>query len=453
MGTIASLVLSKGDKVTGSDIKENAMILSLREQGAQIVIGHNKENLSDVDYVVYSSAVKKDNPEIIEAERKKISILKRAELLAHLMDHHIEITVAGSHGKTTTTSMISHMLIQAGLEPTTAVGGLINGPSYHAKLGEGKYFVSEVDESDGSFLFFHPRYSIITNIDFEHVDYYHNWENILHAYRTFIEQTNKKGTIIACGDDEKLAALLSGTKKHYITYGLRQGLDFRAEDIIHKNSSIMFNCFSKGKKLGKVHLACVGKHNVLNALACICLGLELKIDFKIIQSSLQSFHGVSRRFQHKGCMNDIDVFDDYGHHPTEIKATLETAQALKKKRLITIFQPHRYSRTKALLNEFVIALQNTDVLIMTDIYAASEEAIAGVTAEKLCKLIQNSGFKEVHYCKKKDIVTFLEEQVNPGDLILTLGAGDIYTIGDQFLNILTQENNRCCFSKIKKTDA
>src|SRR3989338_8195461 len=435
MGAIASLLLDKGFKVSGSDLKESQITENLKKKGAQVFVGHSAENVRGADAVVYSSAVSQDNPELAFARQNQIRILKRAQVLAWLMESQIGITVAGAHGKTTTTSMVSHLLITAGLCPTTAVGGIINGGSYHASLGRGEYFVAEVDESDGSFLYFSPHYSIITNIDFEHVDYYQNWENILKAYGEFIEKTNPKGCLIACGEDQKLLKLLSEKKRRFVGYGLSPASHLYAKNISCDGYFLTFDCIVHEKNMGEMRLRIPGRHNVLNALACTALGLELKIGFDVIRKSLNEFSGAQRRFQFKGEVAGVMVVDDYGHHPTEIKATLQAARSFGR-RVVVAFQPHRYSRTKFLMKEFAQSLQSCDYLILTDIYAASEEPIEGITSEALYQLIKKNADMPVVYLKKEDITDHLLGLAKAGDLVLTLGAGDINKISDTLIRKL-----------------
>ncbi len=437
MGTLASLLLAQGHKVTGSDIKDNQMTMRLRGEGARIFIGHQSYQVEGADCVIYSSAVGADNPEILGAIVRQIPILKRAEMLARLMNVQIAITVAGAHGKTTTTSMVSKLLMNAGYEPTTAVGGVINGGNYNANLGEGKYFVAEVDESDGSFLYFEPQYSIITNIDFEHVDYYEEWKNILKAYRQFILQTKKEGFVIAYGEDDRLRSLLKEARVKTRTYGLSNDLDFYADNIVLDGYFSNFDCYQKEKWLGQIILQVPGKHNILNALACIALGRILGIDFDIIALSLKDFTGVKRRFQLKKDIHHVMIVDDYGHHPTEIRATLETARSFKRDRIITVFQPHRYTRTKYLMDEFVESLIKSDYLILTDIYAAGEEPLEGVSTQELYEKVKKSSTIPVVYLKKEEIIGHLLNIIRQGDMVITLGAGDITAISDELARLLT----------------
>ena len=355
MGTLASLLLDKGHTVSGSDLKSNDICKGLHARGAAINIGHCAANVAPkADYVVYSSAVRVNNPELIEAQSRNVPVLRRAEVLAQLVNQETAITIAGAHGKTTTTSMVSSLLINAGLSPTTAIGGIINGTSpYNANLGKGKYFVAEVDESDGTFLYFRPHYSIITNMDFEHVDFYKSWDAICQAFVKFMDCTQNGGKLIICGEDKKLLELAGTSKVGKMVYGTGNDMDVRAEHMVIDGFHSSFVCQTKKGKVGDFELNVPGRHNILNALACISLGLELGISYEVMFKTLKSFTGVKRRFQLKGRVNEVMVIDDYGHHPTEIAATLNAARLFSPKRLITVFQPHRYSRTKFLLNEFV----------------------------------------------------------------------------------------------------
>ena len=442
MGTLASLLLDKGHTVSGSDLKDNEMCRSLRGRGAHIFIAHKIGNVvKGTDYVVYSSAVRVNNPELIEAESRNIPVLRRAEVLAQLVNAQVGITIAGAHGKTTTTSMVSSLLINAGLAPTTAIGGIINGQAaYNANLGEGKYFVAEVDESDGTFLYFNPHYSIITNMDFEHVDFYKNWEGIAKAYTKYIACTKPQGCLIVCGEDKKLLEIVRQQNIKAVTYGLDDAQDVYAVRMLSDGFHSTFSCHTHRGKLGDFELNVPGQHNILNALACITLGLQLDIPYAVMFKTLQSFTGVKRRFQLKGRVNEVTVIDDYGHHPTEIQATLNAARLFNPKRLITVFQPHRYSRTKFLLNEFVEHLSQSDELILTDIYAASEKVSEGVGVKVLFEKLQKKLGSKVVFLKKDDIVKYLLDYVQAGDMVLFLGAGDIYHLSDELVKGLSLLN-------------
>ena len=433
MGALAILLLKKGYQVSGSDLRENQMVQNLREQGARVTIGHARENISGADFVVFSSAVAPDNPELQEAREKKIPVLQRAQLLVDLMRGHTAITVAGAHGKTTTTSMISNMLIKAGLRPTTAIGGMVTSGSsgYQASLGEGKYFVAETDESDGSFLKFSPKYSVITNIDFEHIDYFRDWDGILRAYIQFIGRTARDGLLVACGDDGNLRGMLAQSPCPVRTYGFGPDNDLTAQNISIDVTGARFDCLLKGKPLGTIHLQVPGKHNVANALACIALGLHLGIGWDVIRESLGEYTSVQRRFQIKAKSGDIWVVDDYAHHPTEIRATLAAARQMGRKRVLAIFQPHRYTRVQSLWDEMTKSFYGIDYLILTDIYAASEKPIEGITSAKLKERIEQENPCPVVYLDKKDVARHVIDLAAPGDLVIVLGAGDITYVADE----------------------
>ncbi|MDP8265988.1 MAG: UDP-N-acetylmuramate--L-alanine ligase [Candidatus Aceula meridiana] len=428
MGTLASLLLDQGCIVTGSDLKGNLMTAQLIEKGARVVIGHHAENVDTPDCVVYSSAVKSDNPEIKIAKSKKIPILKRAEVLASLMAEKKGIAVAGAHGKTTASSMIAHILKTAGLHPSIAIGGVVNNGLYSANTGGGEYFVAEVDESDGSFLCFAPQYSVLTNIDFEHIDFYQNWENILKAYRQYFMNTKEGGCIVAFGDDENIQYLLKESGKRYTTYGFRDDNVFKASSVTHDGFCSTFECIFKEEVLGKISLNIPGKHNILNALAAVALAIELDIDFKIIQESFLSYQGVQRRFTPRLQNKDVLLIEDYGHHPTEIAATLEAAKAFDGFRRVVVFQPHRYTRTKFLMQEFSDSFEDCEYFILTDIYAASEKEQKDVCAMEIIDRLKQKKPVPCVFLKMENIVDHVLKIVQPKDLILVLGAGDIHQI-------------------------
>ncbi len=438
MGALASLLLAKGHKVSGSDLKASDLTDRLKKNGAEITIGHHAGNVRGPDFVVYSSAVPIANPERIGSVSRGIPLLRRAEVLAQLVNEQTAITVAGAHGKTTTTSMVASLLGEAGLNPTTAVGGIVKGSDHHAHLGEGKYFVAEVDESDGTFLYFKPHFSIITNVDFEHVDHYKDWDGILSAYAKFMQCTRPGGTVIICGQDERLRRLAKAHAPRTLVYGFDPSFDVMAADVVTDGFNSRFSCHTPQGKLGDFELAVGGEHNVLNALACITLGLALNIDLAVIRRALGAFSGVRRRFQFKGEADDIMVVDDYGHHPTEITATLEAARLFAGRRLLTVFQPHRYSRTKFLLDEFAHSFDLTDELILTDIYAAGEKPNEGITTAQLFQRVRAVLGRRAAYVKKELVVETLARVARPGDLVLFLGAGDITDLCEPFLAALKE---------------
>jgi len=352
--------------------------------------------------------------------------------LAELMQHKTAITIAGSHGKTTTTSLISYMLLEAGLSPTVAIGGILKNIDTNACLGSGKFFVAEADESDGSFLYYQPKYSIITNIDYEHLDYYHNFDNELSAFKSFISRTQKDGCVFACSDDPILLDLVKDYENRCLFFGLNMPTDIYANNILFTELSSDFDCYFKNKFVYRFHLALGGKHNISNSLGAIGLGLELGINLECIAKSLKECQGAGRRLEIKFKNDKYMLIDDYGHHPSEIRATLTAITNLKSKRRIVVFQPHRYTRTQLLLDEFAKSFDQADYLIITDIYPASEQPIEGINAQKLLsKIREYSAHKEVVYLAKKDIIKHVLGILSDGDLVITLGAGDIVQVSDE----------------------
>ncbi len=431
MSGIAQLLIKSGFMVSGSDLKESRITYELKRLGAKIFIGHNASNITQQDVVVYSSAIKEDNLEICQAKILGIPLMQRAQALASLMQAKTAITVAGSHGKTTTTSLISCMLMQAGLCPSVVIGGILNNIQTNACLGSGQFFVAEADESDGSFLNYNPQYSIITNIDHEHLDYYHNFSNELNAFELFIKRTQPGGCVFACFDDLHLLNIMRDYKGKHVFFGLDSAADIYAKNIIFNGLLSDFDCYFKNKFISRFHLALGGRHNISNALAVISLGLELGVDLKHMLSSLSQYKGAGRRLEIKFQSDKYLVIDDYAHHPSEIKATLAAVANLKVKRKIAVFQPHRYTRTQLLLNDFAKSFTQIDYLIITDIYAASEQPIEGVNAQGLLKKIKEiDPAKTVLYLPKEDILVHLLGMIRKGDLVITLGAGDIVRIAD-----------------------
>ena len=440
MSGIAQLLLRRGIKVTGSDLKESRITEELKGLGAQIFLGHNAANIKSADLVVYSSAIKGDNAEIQEARRLDIPLIKRAEVLAQLMKDKIVITVTGSHGKTTTTSLVSYLLLEAGFVPTVAIGGILRNLDTNACFGNGDFFVAEADESDGSFLYYQPRYSIITNIDREHLDYYKEFDNEINAFKEFLNKTESKGCAFCCDDDINLKDILRDYKKRYILFGLKESAHIYPKNIEMKGLTSEFDCFYKNKFLARFYLALGGTHNVSNALAVIALGLELGIDLECIKKTLACYKGTRRRMEVKFSNNEYLLIDDYAHHPTEIKATLAAIKNLKSNRIIVVFQPHRYTRTKLLLEEFAHSFDLADYLILTDIYAASEPPLAGVTSRSIYdKVKEYAPNKQIDFLAKENIVGRLLEIIKPGDLVITLGAGDIVKTGDELAEELKRK--------------
>ncbi len=438
MSGIARLLKSKGKRVTGSDVKMNPTIKGLMDIGIKVFIGHNSHNLDGAQLVVYSSAIKQDNPEILEGKSKCIPVIKRAECLSILMCDKTVITVAGAHGKTTTSSLVFHLLKSAGLKPSACIGGIVKGLNQNAILEKSKFFVAEADESDGSFLYYAPDYSIITNIDYEHLDHFGNWKGILNAFNSFIKKTNKGGFVFICNDSEHASRLIKVSDKRIITFGLRPypRNEYFPRKIEFDKFSSKFDVFFKTKRIGKVSLSLAGKHNISNALSVVALGIQLGLGFDTIRFGLKKFLGVERRFHIKFDKNDILLIDDYAHHPTEIRATLDAARALHKKRMLAIFQPHRFTRTKFLWNEFIDSFDFADKLILTDIYPASEQPIKGIDSQNLARDINKNKKNKCVYVPKEKIVDYARAIVRPGDLIMNMGAGDISKISDEFAKVL-----------------
>ena len=440
MSGIAQLLLRCGYKVTGSDLKENKNTKALGSLGAGIFIGHKPENLRGADIIVYSSAINENNPEVEEAKRLKIPLIMRAEALAELMANKSVITVAGSHGKTTVTSLVSYLLLEAGLSPTVAIGGILKNINTNACAGSGQFFVAEADESDGSFLHYQPKYSIITNIDREHLDYYKDFKNEIEAFRKFINSTSPDGSLFCCSDDSTLRGLAEGCKNKLILFGLKPGADIYPKNIKFEGLRSDFDCFFKDKFIARFSLALGGEHNISNALAVIALGLELGIDLEFIKAALAGYKGAQRRLEEKFDDGRYLVIDDYAHHPTEIRATLKAVSNLKAKRVVAIFQPHRFTRTQLLFDEFVKSFDNADCLILTDIYPASEQPILNINSVNLCaKIKEYAPDKEVFFVPKEEIVQKVIEIAEPGDLIITLGAGDIVRISDELAEKLKDQ--------------
>lgn len=430
MSGIAQLLLAQGAQVSGSDLKHSPLIEKLKGLGAEIFIGHSSSNVHNADLVVYSSAVGQDNPELLAAHSRGIAVLRRAQALDALANQKKAIAVTGAHGKTTTTSLISHILVNCGLKPTVCVGGELFSLDGNALLGEGQYFVLEADESDGSFLTLNPLYSVVTNIDREHLDYYRDLEHIAQTFQKYMSNTKDEGCIFFCQDDPNLARIARSLDKRIFSFGLTPEADIFAKDIKIKGASSRFSCIYQDRNLGEVILQIPGRHNICNALAAVAVGLEVGLEFKPIQDTLASYGGVRRRLQLKLDEKDVLIFDDYAHHPTEIRATLEALKNFKHKRILAVFQPHRYTRTKFLMEEFGSCFKGVDYLIITDIYAASEAPIAGVSAKGICQKAQEAKIKNVRFLSKEDILEHLLKEIQPGDLVAIMGAGDITRIAD-----------------------
>jgi UDP-N-acetylmuramate--alanine ligase len=444
MSGIAELLLNLGYRISGSDMQDTEITRRLTKLGGTVHIGHDGAWVEGADVVVVSSAISVHNPEILAAQNTNIPVIPRAEMLAELMRlNKFGIAIAGSHGKTTTTSIVGWLMAQAGLDPTVVIGGKVDcfGGS-NAKLGEGDFLVAEADESDGSFLKLAPVLEVVTNIDLEHLDYYNDIDEIKQVFLEFIDKVPFYGAAILCLDDPQVAAILPEIKKRIITYGLTSQADVYARGIIPEGLSSSFEVCQEDKVLGSISLSLAGLHNVYNALAAVTVGLELDIPFATIAASLTSFSGVQRRLQIKGERREIIVVDDYGHHPTEIRATLSALRdAWPERRLVILFQPHRYSRTEGLLDEFYTAFHEADMLLLTEIYGAGEPAIKGISSEVLLNGIKEHGQRHA-YCEPtiQRLLDKTMEILAPGDVVLTLGAGNIWQAGEQLLEMLAKEN-------------
>jgi len=440
MSGIAEVLLNLGYRVSGSDLAESDTTHRLEELGAEVSIGHRAENLREADVVVTSSAVRKDNPEVKAAQERLIPVIPRAEMLAELMRMKYGIAVAGTHGKTTNTSMIATVLAHGGLDPTAVIGGKLNSFGSNAKLGQGELLVAEADESDGSFLRLSPTIAIVTNIDPEHLDHYRDLEEIQGAFLEFINKVPFYGLAVLCLDHENVQALIPRVAKRFVTYGLTTQANFRATDISFHGLTTTFRAWENDRELGQVSIQMPGLHSVYNALATLATASELEVGFQVVREALGSFSGVQRRFQIKGEWGGVMVVDDYGHHPAEIKATLSAAKRGWDRRTVVIFQPHRYTRTRDLFKDFLTAFNQADVLLLTGIYPAGEDPIPEPKVQDLAEGIKGHGHKDVALVLEKDqIVETVLPRLRPGDMVLTLGAGDIWKVGEKLIEKLKEK--------------
>jgi UDP-N-acetylmuramate--alanine ligase len=427
MSGIAEVLLTLGYSVSGSDVKPSALTERLRNLGAEIFEGHRAEHVQGAHVVVVSSAVRPDNPEVAEAHRCKIPVIPRAEMLAELMRLKYGIAVAGAHGKTTTTSMTASILAAAGLDPTYVVGGRVNHIGATARLGRGAYMVVEADESDRTFLLLAPVVAVVTTIDREHLDTYKSLEEIQEAFAQFVNRVPFYGAAVLCLDEPNVQAIIPQVKRPVITYGTSSQADLVIGEIELKGLESSFRLTYRGEDLGQFHLnGPPGIHNVRNAAAATGVALYLNVPAELIRAGLEEFSGVGRRFDVKGVINGITLIDDYGHHPTEIRATLEAARGCRYNRLLVLFQPHRYTRTQHLWDEFCRAFNQADLVVLTDIYAAHEEPIPGVTGEALAEAIRAAGHKNVVFrSSMQEGIEELLREARPGDALLTIGAGNV----------------------------
>jgi UDP-N-acetylmuramate--alanine ligase len=449
MSGIAEVLLNLGYKVSGSDLKSSTVTQRLESLGATVFEGHRAENIAGADVVVASSAIAPDNSEISQAHTLHIPVIQRAEMLAELMRLKYGIAIAGMHGKTTTTSMVAAVLAGGGLDPTVVVGGRVDAMGSNARVGKSQYLVAEADESDRSFLRLSPILAVVTNIDREHMDCYHNMRNVKRAFLDFMDRVPFYGMLVVCNDDPSLRRMLPQIQRRTVTYGTRRGSDFH----IRPGKSLLspgeyrpisrFQVTFQQKVLGEFRLHVPGAHNVLNATAAIAVGIGLDINVEQIRSALGNFRGVDRRFQLRGTAAGVSVIDDYGHHPTEVRATLAAARQCGFRKIHVVFQPHRYTRTKLLMDEFATAFHDADTLFILDIYAASEPPIEGITGESLAGHIQDAGEQEARYAASfAEAAQAVVAGAQEGDMILTLGAGSVSQLGPMIMEELQAEQER-----------
>lgn len=434
MSGLADILLENGFKVSGSDMKASSITSKLIKQGAEVYIGHNEDNIKDVDLVVYTAAISEDNPEYIKAQDLKLPMMDRAEFLGHVMKgHKYNIAISGTHGKTTTTSMVSHIALKATLDPTILVGGELDIINGNVRTGNSEYFITEACEYKASFLRFYPYVGVILNIDADHLDFYRDINHIQETFLQFVRLIPEDGYLVAYAEDRRIKNILSDAKCNIITYGIDEG-DLRAKNITYnEKGSGIFDVYRNEVKLFSVTLNVPGKHNVLNALASIGVALSLNLSEESITEGLNSFLGTHRRFEVKGIKNGVTVIDDYAHHPTEIKATLEATKNYPHKRVFCVFQPHTYTRTLTLFDDFTESFYSVDRLILADIYAAREKFNKLISSDMLGDKVRENGVNCVNLHSFEEIVEYLKKELQDGDIVLTVGAGDVYRVGEMYL--------------------
>ncbi len=444
MSAIARVMLEMGYQVSGSDVARQELTDKLASKGAQVYIGHEKDNVQGADIVVYSTALSKDNVEIAEAERLQIPVIHRSQMLARLMNAKKGVAVAGAHGKTTTSSMIALVMEECGQDPTYIIGGEIMNIGSNAKAGSGDYVVAEADESDGSFLQYHPHLAVVTNVEADHLENYDgSFDNLKQAYVKFLSQIRADGKAVVCADDPYVQAMLPNITSDTVTYGIEQGADYTAQHIELGDRKVTFAVYHYDTKLGEMKLSVPGLHNVYNALATTIVCLQAGIAFADIAHAIQEFRGAKRRFQVLSESDDVLVIDDYAHHPTEIQATITAAKATGK-RIVAVFQPQRYTRTFFLLDSFSRSFGEADEVIITDIYSpAGEQQIEGISSSRLTALIHaNSNPNAQFIATKEDVLSYLLEHVRSGDLVITMGAGDIWKVSHELARRLEETTAR-----------
>ena len=435
MRAIATIFIEKGYCVSGSDLKQSPVTDRLVKAGARICIGQRPENLGNAEVVVISSAIRDTNPELMEARRRNIPVIHRSDALVHIMSWGKGISVAGAHGKTTTSSMLGQVFEEGGMNPTLVIGGEVDYLHCNAILGKGEYVIAEADESDGTFLKQNPYIAVVTNIDADHMDHYGSIENVVAAFKQFIQKIKPdEGFAVLCFENERVRKMAPGLNRRYISYGIDQPADYMAKSIHYEASKLIFDVVHQDKTIGTITLQKPGRHNVLNALATTIVALSCGIPFDAVASALSHFHGAKRRFQTKGFVGDVWIVDDYAHHPTEINATLTAARDMGTHRVVCLFQPHRYTRTKLLLEQYGSAFAKADKLIITDVFSAGEDPIPGVSGKIIADKVRETTGQDVIYVEdKNDLVGYLKENARPRDLVITMGAGDIYKVGEQYI--------------------
>ncbi len=435
MSGLAQILLELGHQVSGSDPKVNSLTRKIQSRGGRVFSEHCRQNVMDSDLLVYSSAVKMDNPELVMARKRGIPVIQRAKILFELMKGKIVTTVAGTHGKTTTTSLVSTIMQRAGLNPTALVGGEVNDFGGNVILGNGRYFVAEADESDGSFLYLKPVYSVITNIEEEHLDFYKDLDEIIDVYRKFADNTSRDGILFYHQADKNINRCLAGYSGGLSSFGLTGSADLSASNVRLNGFSSEFNCSYKGDFLGRVRVPLPGRHNILNALAAIGVGMKVGIDFDKILKVIAGYNGVVRRFQVRLDIDRLMVIDDYAHHPTEIEATLKGCRSTQR-RIISVFQPHRYSRTRHFSKQLADAFGLADHLILTDIYSADEEAISGISSRCIYEQMSKERRRNTYLVSTKEqALEKVMEILKPKDLVVVMGAGDIGYVADELVHI------------------
>ena len=439
MSPLARIMLELGYHVSGSDREDSGVIENLRRLGAKVMLGGQKaENVRGVDAIVVSTAIPYDNPEVLAARDLGITKLHRSDINAALVNEYKGIAVAGAHGKTTTTSMLGVALTKAGVSPTVVVGGEVPDLGTNAVLGEGDYLVSEADESDGSFLKLRPHIAVVTNVEDDHMDHYGTMENIIRAFTQFIQNVDREnGYAVLCFDNENLRHIARHIDRKYYSYAIDHEADYQARNILTTGKGISFDVVHGEEMLGHISLNIPGRHNVLDAMACLVTVLSIGVPFEKMAAGLAAFHGAKRRFQTKGRIDGVWIVDDYAHHPTEIAATLQAAKETKPARLICVFQPHRYSRTQLLHEEFGKAFRSADLLVLTDVYAAGEAPIEGISGETILQEVRRqSGQSVVYLPEREKLASYLQKEIQEGDLVITMGAGDIYKTGEELVELL-----------------